>query len=103
MTLHNKDAGLKGNRLMVQRKGNLPVVDSRSPAERDQEDWDVTSTVSKVRVLTAPPALGIFLLTQLWEPEEVSLSWSLCPEPNLLEDKPLPGQDNKLCKDFQWE
>ena len=41
MTLHNEGAGLIENRLMVQRKGNLPVADSRSSGERGQEDEGV--------------------------------------------------------------
>ena len=58
MSLHNQDAGLKGNRLMVQRKGNLSVKDSRSSQEKAQEDLDIMAAVSMVRVPTAPPALG---------------------------------------------
>ena len=58
MRLHNKDAGLKGNRLTVQRKGNLPVKDSRSSEEGAQKDLDIMAAVSVVRVPTAPTALG---------------------------------------------
>ena len=43
---------------MVQGKGNLPVADSRSSEERDQENQDVMPTASRVRVHTAPQALG---------------------------------------------
>ena len=56
ITLHNKDAGLKGNGLMVQRKGNLPVADGRSSEERDQEDLGVTAAVSMVKVPMVLPA-----------------------------------------------
>ena len=60
MTLYNEDAdaGLKGNRLMAQRKGNLPAADSISSKERDQEDQDVMAAVSMFQVPTAPPTLG---------------------------------------------
>ena len=57
MSLHNKDAGLKGNKLIAQRTGNLPVKDSRRSEERDREGLDMTAA-SMVRVPTAPPALG---------------------------------------------
>ena len=43
---------------MVQRKGKLPVKDSRSSEERAQEDLDVMAAASMVRVPMAPPALG---------------------------------------------
>lgn len=56
MTLYNQNEGLEGNRLMIQRKGNLPVVE-RSPEDRDREDLDVVTTVNMVRVPTAPPGL----------------------------------------------
>ena len=59
MSLHNQDAGLKGNRLMVQRKGNLSVKDSRSSQEKAQEDLDIMAAVSMVRVPMAPPALDL--------------------------------------------
>ena len=58
MSLHDKDAELKGHKLMVQRKGKLPVKDSRSSEERAQEDLDVMAAASMVRVPMAPPALG---------------------------------------------
>ena len=58
MSLHSHDAGLKGNRLMVQRKGNLPVKDSRSSVERAQEDLDIMTSRSMVSIHTASPALG---------------------------------------------
>ena len=58
MSLHNQDAGLKGNRLMVQRKWNLPVADSRISEERDQQGLDIMAAVSMVKVPMAPPALG---------------------------------------------
>ena len=61
MRLHNKNAGLKGNRLMVQRKENLPVADSRSSEVRYQEDLDIMAAVSMVKVPMAPPALGDLL------------------------------------------
>ena len=64
---------------MVQRKGNLPVKDSRSSKERAQGDPYIMATVSMVRVPTAPPALGD--LPHYWtegpeesEPELISLS-----------------------------
>ena len=77
MSSHNQDAGLKGNRLMVQRKGNLPVKDGRSSEERDQEDLDIMAAVSKVRVPTPPlpQPWGVFLLTQLRELGKMSLNW----------------------------
>ena len=44
----------------------------------------------------------IFLLSQLRGPKEVSLNWFLCSksirEPNSVEDNPLPGQGNTICK-----
>ena len=61
MSLHNQDAGLKGNRLMVQRKWNLPVADSRISEERDQQGLDIMAAVSMVKVPMAPPALGDLL------------------------------------------
>lgn len=59
MTLYSKDAyvGLKGNRLMPQRRGNLPVVGSRSSEERDQKGQDIMAAATMVRVSAAPPAL----------------------------------------------
>lgn len=100
MTLHNKDAGLKGNRLMVQRKGNLPVADSRSSREENQEDLDVMATAGMAHGPSSPG--GSSSLQQ-----EVSLNWSLClepaREPNLVKDRFLLGQGNPLCEDFQWE
>ena len=35
---------------MIQRKENLPVKDTRSSEERDQEDLDIIAFVSMVRV-----------------------------------------------------
>ena len=91
---------------MAQRKGSLPVVDSRSSEERDQEDQDVMAAVMMVRGPMCPPALGILFLTWLREPKKVSLNWSLHPEPirepNSVEGKPLLGQGNIPCKSFQW-
>ena len=43
---------------MVQRKGNLPVKDSRSSVERAQEDLDIMTSRSMVSIPTASPALG---------------------------------------------
>ena len=107
MSLHDKDAELKGHKFMVQRKGKLPVKDSRSSEERAQEDLDVRTAASMVRVPTAPPAPGIKLLTQLRELGKVNLNWSCHLEPtrerNSMEDKPQLGQGNILCGDFQWE
>ena len=57
LSLHNQDRGLKANRSMVQRKGNLSVKDGRN-SERAQEDPDIIAAVSMVGVPTAPPALG---------------------------------------------
>ena len=51
-SLHDTDAGLKENRLMVQRKENLHVK-NRSSEKRDQKDLDVMTAVSMVRVPTA--------------------------------------------------
>ena len=43
---------------MVQRKGTLPVAESRSSEERAQEDQDVWAASSILRLPTALPALG---------------------------------------------
>ena len=43
---------------MVQRKGNMPVKDSRGSKERAQQGLDIMAAVSMVRVPTAPPILG---------------------------------------------
>ena len=88
---------------MVQRKGTLPVADSRSSGQGLGRSGSVAAA-SMVRGPTVPPALGgIFLLTRLTEPEEVSWNWSLCPkparEPNSVQDKPLLGQGNHFERD----
>ena len=96
MSLHNEEAELKGSKLMVQRKGNFHVKDSRSAEERDQEGLDVVTAARMVRAPTAPPGRGIFLLIRLRGQRKVRLSWyhHLYPvrEPNWVEEKPLPGQ-----------
>ena len=75
MSLHNEEAELKGSKLMVQRKGNFHVKDSRSAEERDQEGLDVVTAARMVRAPTAPPGRGIFLLIRLREQGKVRLSW----------------------------
>ena len=45
---------------MVQRKGTLPVKESRSSEQRAQEDLDIMAAVSMARVPMAPPALRDF-------------------------------------------
>ena len=46
---------------MVQRKGNMPVKDSRGSKERAQQGLDIMAAVSMVKVPMAPPALGDLL------------------------------------------
>ena len=58
LSLHNQDAELKGNKLMLQRKWNLHVKDSRSSEERDQENLDIKTTV---RWSESPQPQGIYL------------------------------------------
>ena len=62
MSLHSQDAGLKGNRLLVQRKWTLPGKESRNSEERAQEGLDIMAAVSMIRVSMAPPAVGDLLL-----------------------------------------
>ena len=45
---------------MVQRKGTLPVKESRSSEQRAQEDLDIMAAVSMARVPMSPPALRDF-------------------------------------------
>ena len=74
-SLHNKDAGLKGNKLMVQRKGNLPVKDGRSSEGRAPEDLDIMAAVSMVGVPTAPSALGDLPPSSAEGPGESAPEW----------------------------
>ena len=96
MTLHNKDAVLKGNRLMVQRKGNLPEAGNRSSKEKTRKIRMLWLTQAGSGFPQPFQPWGIFLLTQLRELGEVSLNQShhLKPirGPNLVEKKPLPGR-----------
>ena len=85
----------------------MPVKDSRISEERGREDLDIMAATSMVRVPTAPPALGDLPLHLAEGTGKVSLNWfrHLGPvrEPNSVEEKPLPGQRNTLCKISQWK
>ena len=89
---------------MVQKKGNLHMKDSRSSEERDQEDLDIMTASSVIRV---PKPLQPRGSTRLRKLGKVCLNWHRPLEPvrelNSVDDKPLPGQGNMLCGDFQWE
>ena len=103
ITLYKKDAGLKGNRLMVQRKGNLPVAETRS----SQEDQDVTAAASMVRVPTTPPILGRLPLYSAegvggGEPELVSLPRTCLGTKFSGGQTPLRAGQYPL-EDFPWE
>ena len=77
--------------------------DSRSSEGRTQEDLDIMAAASTIRVPKAPAAIGDLPSYST----NGTLNWSHgvepIREPNLVEDKPLPGQGNTLCNDFQWE
>ena len=107
MRLHNLGAVLKGNRLMVQRKGDLPVKDSRSSEKRAKEDLDITTASSMVRVPTALPALGDLPPYSAegaggGEPEPVSPSQTH-QGTKFGGEKAPTWEGNTLCEEFQWE
>ena len=83
------------------------MTDSRSSEERDQEDLDIMTAVSKVRVPMAPLFPGD-LLPYLAQgtgesTPELALTSQTGQGTKFSGEKPLPGQGNILCRDFQWK
>ena len=100
MTVHNKDAELKGNIVMVQMKGNLAVADRRNSERGPGRSGWLLQTWSGFPWPLQP--WGIHL-THLRKLKEVILNCSLQPEyikkPNLVEDKSLLGQSNHIARE----
>ena len=99
--MHAKLKRKKENKLMAQRKGNLHVKDRSSDLREGPER---SRYYDRCKLVRGPTAQGICS-------DEgnggVRLNWhrhlKLVKEPNLVEEKPLPGQGNILFGDFQWE